>query len=73
MADMNTLQSIADDEAELAIRIEAYISWKLPPKDTEERMLRESADRAIARIAYEFQETMGNIILSVIKLEREYV
>ena len=66
---MTVLQSIEGKDAFLDVNLKCEIVWMLPPKDMEEVVFREQADRALAKIAMELQESVGHIILSVLKIK----
>ncbi len=68
---MNIENNLKDNDANLVVSLTCHIDWRLPPKDTEEKMYRETCDRALAKIAYELQESVGHTFLAVIRLKKE--
>ena len=68
---MAILQSIEGKDAFLDVNLKCEIVWMLPPKDKEEMLFREQADLALAKIGHDLQKTIGNLILTVVKIKSE--
>ena len=68
---MTVQQSLITKDAEMCVDIKCHISWRLPPKNMEELEYRTNADRVLAKVAMELQESVGHVILSVLKIKSE--
>jgi hypothetical protein len=57
--------------ADLVVNIDCKISYRAPPRNTEEQIIREASDRALAKIAHDLQESVGHMVLAVVKIKSE--
>lgn len=66
---MNITQNLKSKDAEMVVDLRCHISWRLPPKNKEEEVLRQQADAVLAKIGFELQEAVGHIILTNVRIQ----
>lgn len=65
------LKALESNEVQLEINVDVSLGWRLPPKDTEERMQRHEINRALAKIGKELEQAIKAKVLEAIEDKRE--
>ena len=68
---MTIMQNIRGKDADLVVDLKCKIAWRLPAKNAEEESYRDQANVALSQIAYDLQESVGQIILATVKIKSE--